>query len=134
MQRAAEYQNWCGSLGGNSAVFKRGSETLETKTLPAITLSSANVCKITVNSCPNSPTTTGTFADNYEGASFSKDRCLLRADDYKSWCGSGMQVNAVFVEAGVETFTYTTSGGVPITNPVNTFDWNQNYGNKIKLS
>jgi hypothetical protein len=51
----------------------------------------APACKITQAVCPNSPTTVGTFEDDYGDANMgtllSASNCMVRAEQYYYWCG-----------------------------------------------
>jgi hypothetical protein len=84
---------------------------------------------MTIPSCPNFPSVTGTFDDNYQDQGFSvpssqdQAECMQRAQDYYQWCGSSVAETASFLSNGVvvQTVSYPPSSGsgpsISVTDP-----------------
>ncbi len=97
MQRATDFYNWCGikpeSGQTSKADYLLNGQVQKTVTVgaltpvPAPTPVPSTSCNITIATCPLHPTTVGTFADNYNGASSNQSACMQRATDFYNWCG-----------------------------------------------
>lgn len=76
-------------------------------------------CQLTVPHCPQSPTLPRTFDDNFESSAFDEPRCLKRAQDYYSWCGTTLPVTAAFFSSGgiVASSTIPQNPNPPFLNP-----------------
>ncbi len=85
MQRSVDYYNWCGiqpsSGQTTTAAYLFGVESLQTQSI------GPTACQISLASCPNAVTMTGTFVDNVNNASFSQAACMQRATDFYKSCG-----------------------------------------------
>lgn len=58
-------------------------------------------CEITLPACPlRSHLKAGTLVDNYDNSGQKQDRCLARAQEYASYCGTGEPVTAKFYSGG----------------------------------
>jgi hypothetical protein len=112
MQRAKDYYVWCGTTTPDTAAYLVNGSVVQSTTYPATTQTTA--CQVTVPSCPNHPSSVGTFYDNYQdpgygvGASSNQAECMQRAKDYYVWCGTSTPDKATYFINGAvaQTTTY----------------------------
>jgi hypothetical protein len=78
MRRATDYYSWCG--GASAMNGQTTTATFFTAGAPTKSVLVGNSCKITQSSCPNFPSSTGTFediwGDQHAGASVAPGACM----------------------------------------------------------
>ena len=138
MQRAGEYYSWCGispsSGKTTTATYISSGQVLETKSV------GATACQITQSVCPNYPSVTGSFFDDWGGSASNQAVCMRRASEYYSWCGispdSGKTTTATYFSNG-KTLETKTIGEVVARSPASTAvplgSWNGNGAGSLHI-
>ncbi len=98
LRRARELFTWCGSTSPVAARFYEGGSVAGEQLYAP-----ASRCEIQMppEGCPGQPSATwasGRFNDDWDGSAGSKERCLRRAEEFFSWCGTRGGVTARFYE------------------------------------
>jgi subtilisin family serine protease len=96
MQRAWDYNGWCGSPNISTAEFSVDGVVVQRQTV-------STKCEVDVTLCPNHPNSVGLIDDNFQGSATNQSRCIQRATDYSGWCGGPSYATASFVRNASQT-------------------------------